>query len=182
MTTALATAMPTPMRLGCGLGNHPTRLDPEWTVTYATLPAFAPAQNATPASAKFHTRPTASKKKVKPTSFRALFSAALSSSPFCSRVNRQTRTPPAKSCPRPMTLSAPKAMRTSQLPAFAPAGRKRDPSFGEVPHQTDRHQDQSPVVHADETGWRHSGANGYVDFQHPHRTTSCGGVGASGGG
>ena len=94
MTTALATAMPTPMRLGCGLGNHPTRLDPEWTVTYA-----------------------ASKKKVKPTSFRALFSAASSSSPFCSRVNHQTRTPPAKSS---MTLSAPKAMRTT-LPAFAPA-------------------------------------------------------------
>ena len=43
----------------------------------------------------------------------------------------------------------------------------------------------SPVVHADETGWRQNGNNGYVwTFQHPHRTllpantTSCGGVGA----
>ena len=48
----------------------------------------------------------------------------------------------------------------------------------------------SPVVHADETGWRQNGNNGYVcepltnHFQHPHRTllpanaTSCGGVGA----
>ena len=48
----------------------------------------------------------------------------------------------------------------------------------------------SPVVHADETGWRQNGNNGYVcepltnHFQHSHRTllpanaTSCGGVGA----
>ena len=45
----------------------------------------------------------------------------------------------------------------------------------------------SPVVHADETGWREDGHRRQwlrVDFQHPHRTllpanaTSCGGVGA----
>ena len=40
----------------------------------------------------------------------------------------------------------------------------------------------SPVVHADETGWRQSGANGYVwtfstpDPRYLTRGTSCGGV------
>ena len=37
----------------------------------------------------------------------------------------------------------------------------------------------SPVVHADETGWREDGANGYVwTSAPPPNATSCGGVGA----
>ena len=35
----------------------------------------------------------------------------------------------------------------------------------------------SPVVHADETGWREDGANGYLSAPPPN-ATSCGGVGA----
>ena len=38
---------------------------------------------------------------------------------------------------------------------------------------------RSPVVHADETGWRENGVNGYVwTFSTPASGTSCGGAGA----